>query len=60
MSLQKMRWNSFVKKKKAMVKIDLLEAISVIRSFLNPIVDAIHTGDDFDKIWQSDERRWID
>jgi len=59
-SQRKMRWNSFVRKKKAMVKVDLSEAINIIRNLLNPIVDAIHTGDTFDEMWQQDERRWIE
>ncbi|MGB3365992.1 MAG: hypothetical protein WBA54_00765 [Acidaminobacteraceae bacterium] len=53
------RWNSFVKKKKVMIKVDLSEAIYVIQNLLKPIVDSIKTGDEFDEIWQLDPGKWM-
>ncbi len=56
-SQRQTRWNSFVKKKQAMVKVDLLEVINTIRYFLNPIVDAIDNGQGFDKIWNYEKKK---
>jgi len=53
------RWNSFVKKKKAMVKIEFAEAIEQSRRLLQPIVEAIDKGETFQLHWEKDKKEWI-
>ncbi len=59
-STRKLRWNSFVKKKKAIIQIDFTEVINSIKIFLKPIVNGINSNDNFDKKWISRKRIWVD
>ena len=54
------RWKAFVKKKKAMVGIDLNEAIRVIALLLKPIIEALKTNSDFNYKWNCHKQRWIE
>ena len=56
---RQVRWNAFIKKKKAMVKVEFSDTINAIYDFLNPIVEAIHKNEIFDKVWRHDKGKWI-
>lgn len=52
------RWNSFIKKKRAMIKISLKETIDLIGNLLIPVVDAIKLNNDFHKLWNHSTLKW--
>ena len=51
------RWNSFIKKKKAMV--NFVEAIGQSKRLLMPIVEAINKNKDFRLKWSRNKKDWI-
>ena len=53
------RWNAFIKKKKAMMKIEFEEAIEQSKKLLLPIVEAIEQNKKFDYQWDRDKKEWI-
>lgn len=53
------RWNSFVKKKKALVKVEFEETIQLIKNLLIPIVNAIKNDDLFEHAWSKDKKGWM-
>lgn len=53
------RWNSFIKKKKAMVKVDFVEAIGQSKRLLMPIVESINKNEDFRLKWSRNKKDWI-
>lgn len=53
------RWNAFVKKKKAMVKVDFVEAIAQSKRLLMPIVESINENEDFRLKWSHNKKDWI-
>ena len=53
------RWNAFIKKKKAMMKIEFEEAIEQSKKLLLPIVEAIEHNKKFDYQWDRDKKEWI-
>ena len=53
------RWNSFIKKKKAMVKVNFVEAIAQSRKLLMPIVEAIAKSEEFHLQWDKNIKEWI-
>lgn len=53
------RWNSFIKKKKAMVKVDFVEAIAQSKRLLMPIVKSINENKDFRLKWNQNKKDWI-
>lgn len=53
------RWNSFIKKKKAINRISLNETISVIKELIMPIVDSIENNTSFNYKWSKDKRIWL-
>lgn len=52
------RWKSFIKKKKAIESVSFNDAITIVKSVLIPIVDAIQLGLVFDKNWSFEEKKW--
>lgn len=56
--LRQSRWNSFVKKKKPLIKVTLKETIEEIRVFVFPVVEAIREDKQFDAIWKCREQKW--
>ena len=58
-SVRQGRWKAFIKKKKAMVKIEFEEAIEQSKKLLMPIVEAIKQNKDFKKQWHKDEKEWM-
>ena len=57
-TLRQSRWNSFVKKKKPLIKVTLEEAIAKIRVFLLPVIEAIREDKSFDAKWKCREQNW--
>ena len=53
------RWNSFIKKKKAMVKVDFAEVIEQSKRLLMPIVESINKNEDFRLKWSQNKKEWI-
>lgn len=53
------RWNAFIKKKKAMIKVEFSEVIEQSRKLLKPIVEAIGQGAEFRHQWNGEKREWI-
>ena len=58
-TVRQVRWNSFIKKKKAMMKIEFEEAIEQSKKLLLPIVEAIEQNKKFDYQWDRDKKEWI-
>lgn len=56
--LRQSRWNAFIKKKKAMMKIGLKDTMLVIMELLIPIVNAIRNIEEFHGEWMKDEMKW--
>ena len=53
------RWDSFIKKKKAMVKVDFTEVIEQSKKLLMPIVESINKNEDFRLKWNQNKKDWI-
>ncbi|MCQ2550272.1 MAG: nucleotidyl transferase AbiEii/AbiGii toxin family protein [Lachnospiraceae bacterium] len=53
------RWNSFVKKKKALIKVSFEETMQMLKTLLIPIVDAIKNDKKFDRTWSKDQKSWM-
>ena len=53
-----MRWNSFVKKKKALVKLGFEETVQLLKILLFPIVDAIKKDELFEYSWSHEKKMW--
>ena len=52
------RWNSFIKKKKAMMGLSLEDTINLINKLLIPIVNALPNDEEFNKYWDSSTLTW--
>ena len=53
-----MRWTSFVKKKKALIKLDFEETVQLLKILLFPIVDAIKKNELFERTWSHEKKMW--
>ena len=58
-TVRKNRWNSFIKKKKAMVKVDFVEVIVQSKRLLMPIAESIKENEDFRLKWSHNKKDWI-
>ena len=58
--VRRTRWSAFVKKKHAMENVSFDETMQLLRTFLQPIADAITAGSPFDRTWSAADRRWKD
>ncbi len=58
-SIRQGRWNAFIKKKKAMMKVEFAEAIEQSKKLLMPIVEAIEQSQSFNKKWDKDKKEWV-
>lgn len=56
--LRQSRWKAFIKKKKAVLKIELQDTIDVVRELLNPVVKAIENHEEFHYKWLKDHSKW--
>lgn len=57
-NIRKSRWNSFVKKKKAMDSVDFGAAVGTIKVFLQPIVEKIVVKEEINAKWNSQKKGW--
>lgn len=55
---RRIRWNSFVKKKKALIKLDFEETVQLLKILLFPIVDAIKKNELFERTWSYEKKMW--
>lgn len=55
---RQIRWSSFVRKKKAMVDVELKEVLGLVKIFLNPVVNAIKADIEFEFEWSYRRRKW--
>ncbi len=53
-----MRWTAFLKKKKAIVKVDLTTVIQMLQTLLIPIVETITEGKDCPVSWNHRLKDW--
>lgn len=58
-SIRQGRWNSFVKKKKALVKVSFEETMQLLKTLLIPIVEAIKNDEKFELTWSKEQKRWM-
>ncbi|MDQ0360955.1 putative nucleotidyltransferase component of viral defense system [Breznakia pachnodae] len=59
-STRNKRWNSFVRKKKAMVIVDFSMAMDLIKRFLEPVVIAIVNDEEMTTTWNQNRKKWIE
>ncbi|MDO5439515.1 MAG: nucleotidyl transferase AbiEii/AbiGii toxin family protein [Erysipelotrichaceae bacterium] len=52
------RWNSFLKKKRAMIQIELADVMRVLKLLLLPVIDSIKENDPFEKKWDPQTLKW--
>lgn len=52
------RWKAFLKKKKALINVELDEVVSLIKTMLIPIVSSIESGTDFSLKWDHTFKSW--
>lgn len=52
------RWKAFLKKKKALVNVELEKVVSLIKTMLLPIVDSIASGTEYTSKWDRTLRSW--
>lgn len=53
------RWKAFIKKKKALVKVEFNETMQLLKVLLLPVVDAIHNDETFELTWNKETNRWM-
>lgn len=58
-STRQIRWNTFIKKKKALTNVGFQETINVLKALLMPIVKAIQNDEAFEKTWNAKSGKWI-
>lgn len=58
-ALRKQRWNAFIRKKKALVKVDFEDTMILIKALLMPVIDAIRTETAFEKNWSKETKSWM-
>lgn len=58
-SVRQGRWNSFIKRKKSMIKVEFAEAIAQSRKLLMPIVESIVKNKEFNQKWNSNRKEWV-
>lgn len=53
------RWRAFIKKKKALVKVEFEETLQLLKELLLPIVNSIHNAEPFEQTWSKEGKSWI-
>lgn len=56
---RKERWKSFIKKKRAFVKVAFEGTMQLIKELLIPVVDSIRNDKSFERTWSKEIKRWI-
>ena len=57
-AIHQSRWNAFLKKKKALINMELTEVIDLLRTLLLPIVESIRDNVENTAMWDHESRRW--
>ncbi len=57
-AIRKSRWNSFIKKKKAMESVDFGTAVDLIKDFLQPMVEKVIDNVEINTQWKSQKKGW--
>ena len=52
------RWKAFLKKKKALVKVELTDVVNLLRTLLSPVVDSIIEDMEYNARWDHESQRW--
>ena len=52
------RWRVFIKKKKALVKVEFEETMQLLKELLLPIVDSIQNDNSFEQTWSKETKSW--
>jgi predicted nucleotidyltransferase component of viral defense system len=52
------RWKAFLKKKKALINVELEEVVFLLRTVLLPILESIADGREYDAKWDHKSRSW--
>ena len=52
------RWRAFIKKKKALVKVEFEETMQLLKELLLPIVDSIRNNNSFEQTWSRETKSW--
>lgn len=53
------RWRAFIKKKKALVKVEFGETMQLLKELLLPIVESIHNENSFEHTWSKETKSWM-
>lgn len=53
------RWRAFIKKKKALVKVEFEKTMQLLKELLLPIVDSIYNDNSFEHTWSKETKSWI-
>lgn len=56
--IRQSRWKAFIRKKKAMINVELQDTLDVVTSFLTPVVDAIENQESYEAHWTKDDLSW--
>lgn len=52
------RWKAFLKKKKALVNVELDDMVNTLQTLLLPIVDSIRSGTEYVATWNHESQSW--
>ncbi len=53
------RWEAFIKRKKALIRVNFRETMNLVKGLLMPIADAIQIGEVFKKKWSREGKHWM-
>ncbi len=53
------RWEAFIKRKKALIRVNFRETMNLVKGLLMPIADAIQIGEVFKKKWSKEGKHWM-
>ncbi|MDD3252522.1 MAG: nucleotidyl transferase AbiEii/AbiGii toxin family protein [Lachnospiraceae bacterium] len=56
--IRQSRWKAFIKKKKAMINVELQDTLDVVMNFLTPVVDAIENHENYKAYWSKVDLSW--
>lgn len=52
------RWKAFLKKKKALVNVEFVDVLHLLKTLLSPVVKSIQTDGDYTAVWKFEARNW--
>lgn len=58
--LRQVRWESFIKKKKVIMKVSFEDTMDLLKKLLIPVVESIENKSDFNKKWDREIEKWIE